>query len=220
MRGPRDFETQRSELVRELKKEGYIKRSPVEKAFMAVRREEFVVEDTRSYSYSDTPLPIICGQTISAPSMIAIMLEEADLRPGMKVLEIGTGSGYNAALLAEIAGQDSITTVERFPELVEWGGSNLRRNGYDRVKVVLGDGTLGYEPAAPYDCIMATAGAPRIPRQWITQTRVGGRIVAPIGKSSFTQTLAIATRLQTEEVDIRWGTPCAFVPLIGAEGWR
>ena len=219
MREPRDFSKQREDLVDALRREDYIRTSHVERAFRAVRREKFVTEDNRNYSYSDHPLPILCGQTISAPSMIAIMLEEADLRPGMKVLEIGTGSGYNAALLAEIVGQENLVTIERFPDLVDWGGGNLRQNGYEKVKIVLGDGTLGYEPGAPYDCIMATAGAPRIPRAWILQTKVGGRIVAPIGGSSFNQTLAIATRLKTEDVDVRWGTACAFVPLVGAEGW-
>jgi len=220
MRGPRDFKTQRENLVRELKREGYIRSADVEKAFLAVPREEFITVDNRSYTYSDSPLQIMCGQTISAPSMIAIMLEEAGLRQGMKVLEIGTGSGYNAALLAELVGQENLVTIERFSELVDWGGENLRRTGYGQVKVVLGDGTRGYEPSMPYDCIMATAGAPRIPRSWIAQTRVGGKIVAPIGKSTFNQTLAIATRLEREEVTISWGTKCAFVPLVGAEGWK
>jgi len=220
MRDSPDLGRKRAELVEELKREGYITSPAVEKAFLAVRREEFVTEDNRRHGYIDSPLPILCGQTISAPSMIAIMLEEAELKQGMKVLEIGTGSGYNAALLAEIVGQENVVSVERFPELVEWGKGNLKRAGYEGVKVILGDGTLGWESDAPYDCIMATAGAPRIPRAWVMQTEVGGKIIAPIGKSHFTQTLAIATRLQTEDVDIRWGTPCAFVPLIGAEGWK
>ena len=217
---PRDFESARRNLVDELRREGYIKGGAVERAFLTVRREEFVTEDNLRYSYSDTPLPILRGQTISAPSMIAIMLEEAALCPGMRILEIGTGSGYNAALLSEIVGQENVITIERYPELVEWGGGNLKRGGYEGVKVVLGDGTLGFEECAPYDCIMATAGAPRIPKPWIRQTKVGGKIVVTIGGSSFTQTLAIAVRQEKEEVHIRWGTPCAFVPLVGEEGWK
>jgi len=207
-------------LVGELKELRYIKSPLVEKAFLAVAREQFITEDNLRYAYVDNPLPILRGQTISAPSMIAIMLEEAELSPGTKILEIGTGSGFNAALLAEIVGQEYLTTIERYPELVEWGGGNLKRAGYSKVKVVLGDGTLGFEENAPYDCIMATAGAPRIPKSWIRQTKVGGKIVAPLGGSAFTQTLAIATRQEKEEVHIRWGTPCAFVPLVGAEGWK
>lgn len=217
---PPEFARRRTVLVGELKRAGYITSPAVEKAFMAVRREDFVTEDNHRHSYIDSPLPILCGQTISAPSMIAIMLEEADLKEAMKVLEVGTGSGYNAALLSEIVGRENVISVERFPELVEWGKGNLKRAGYEGVKVVLSDGTLGWESEAPYDCIMATAGAPRMPRAWVMQTKVGGKIIAPIGKSHFTQTLAIATRLQTEDVDIRWGTHCAFVPLIGAEGWK
>jgi len=220
MREARDFSSLREDLVRRLKRERYIRSAKVERAFLAVPREEFVTEDNRNRSYIDSPLPILCGQTISAPSMIAIMLEEAELRRGMKTLEIGTGSGYNAALLSDIVGQENLLTIERYPELVDWGSGNLRRTGYDKIRVVLGDGTRGYEPEAPYDLIMATAGAPRIPKSWIVQTKVGGRIVAPIGSSTFTQTLAVATRLEKDEVDIRWDTPCAFVPLVGEEGWK
>jgi len=215
-----DFKTRRRNLADVLKREGYIRTEEVERAFLAVPREEFVTEEERAHCYGDHPLPILCGQTISAPSMIAIMLEEAELHRGMKLLEVGAGSGYNVALLAELVGQENLVTIERYPELVEWGGGNLKRMGYDKIKVILGDGTRGYEPEAPYDCIMATAGAPRIPKSWIAQTKVGGKIVAPIGSSTFNQTLAIATRLEKEEVEIQWGTPCAFVPLVGAEGWK
>jgi len=215
-----DFEAQRRALVASLERSGYIHDPDVRRAFLAVPREEFLSPDLRSNAYVDSPLSIGAGQTISAPSMIAIMLEAAHLASGQAVLEVGTGSGYNAALLAAMAGPGNVASVERIPDLAAIGRNNLRRTGFGEVEVVVGDGTLGYPPRAPYDCIMATAGAPRIPRPWMDQTKVGGRIVAPIGRSTFNQVLTIATLGPTGRWDVREDTPCAFVPLVGAEGWR
>ena len=214
-----DFEEQRRKLVDRLVDWEYVKSPAVKDAFISVPRERFVPEDLRTSSYDDTPLPIGHGQTISAPSMIAIMLEEAALRPGEKVLEIGAGCGYNAALLAELAGPDRVVSVERIPGLADLARANLAACGY-RVEVVVGDGTEGHPPRAPYDCVFATAGAPRIPKPWNEQTRVGGRIVAPVGKSRMTQVLITARRTSESEWNVHEGTPCAFVPLIGAQGWK
>jgi len=214
-----DFEKQRRALVDRLVEWEYVKSPAVRAAFMKVPRERFVPEDVRASAYDDTPLPIGHGQTISAPSMIAIMLEEADLKPGEKVLEIGTGCGYNAALLAELAGPDRVVSVERIPGLADLARANLAACEY-RVEVVVGDGTEGHPPRAPYDCVFATAGAPRIPKPWNEQTRVGGRIVAPVGKSRMTQVLITARRTSESEWNVHEGTPCAFVPLIGAQGWK
>ena len=214
-----DFEEQRRKLVDRLVDWEYVKSPAVKDAFINVPRERFVPEDLRTSSYDDTPLPIGHGQTISAPSMIAIMLEEAALRPGEKVLEIGAGCGYNAALLAELAGPDRVVSVERIPGLADLARANLAACGY-RVEVVVGDGTEGHPPRAPYDCVFATAGAPRIPKPWNEQTRVGGRIVAPVGKSRMTQVLITARRTSESEWNVHEGTPCAFVPLIGAQGWK
>ena len=215
-----DFEGRRRTLVAALERAGYVHSPAVHRAFLGVPREQFLTADLWSDAYDDSPLPIGAGQTISAPSMIAIMLEEARLVAGASVLEVGTGSGYNAALLAAIVGPRTIVSVERIPELAEFGRENLQRTGFGGVEVVVGDGTLGYPPRAPYDCIMATAGAPAIPRPWKEQTKVGGRIVAPIGRSTFNQVLVIATRAAGDRWDVREGTACAFVPLVGAEGWH
>ena len=214
-----NWEQERRDLVERLEKWGYITSPAVRTAFLKVPRERFVPEDVRRSAYEDVPLPIGHGQTISAPSMIAIMLEEAALKPGEGVLEIGTGSGYNAALLAEIVGPDRVVSVERWPELAEVGRANLAATGH-HVEVVVGDGTKGYPPRAPYDCVIATAGAPKVPRSWMDQTKVAGRIVAPIGRSHLSQTLVTAQRVSESKWDYKEGTPCAFVPLIGAEGWR
>ena len=215
-----DFDARRRSLVVSLERGGYIRDPTVRRAFLVVPREEFVPVDLRGDAYADTPLPIGAGQTISAPSMIALMFEVAHLAAGQQVLDVGTGSGYNAALLAAIAGPRNVVSVERLPELATFGRDNLRRTGFGEVEVSVADGTLGYPPRAPYDCIMATAGAPRIPRPWMDQTRAGGRIVAPIGRSTFTQVLTVATLGPGGKWEVREDTPCAFVPLVGAEGWR
>ena len=215
----RDWDRDRKELTDKLQGWGYITSPTVRDAFLRVPRERFVPEDVRRSAYDDAPLPIGFGQTISAPSMIAIMLEEAALSRGESVLEIGTGCGYNAALVAEIVGPDRVVSIERLPELADLGRANLAACGY-RVEVVIGDGTKGHASRAPYDCVIATAGAPRIPKPWMEQTKVGGRIIAPIGRSRLNQTLVTARKISDSKWEHKEGTPCAFVPLIGSEGWR
>jgi len=202
-----------------LVRSGYIRRPSVRTAFLAVPREAFVRPEDRDEAYQDVPLPIGSGQTISAPSMIAIMLEEASLEPGERVLEIGTGSGYHAALLAAIVGTKNVVSIERHAGLADRAKANLAATGFGEVAVVVGDGSLGYAERAPYGCVMATAGAPRIPEAWRGQLAPRGRIVAPIGASAHGQVLVIATRGPDGRLEVRQGTPCAFVPLIGAQAW-
>jgi protein-L-isoaspartate(D-aspartate) O-methyltransferase len=213
-----DFEKKRQKMVNELKLRAYIVSDVVERAFLKVEREKFVPEDQMNYAYEDSPLPILCAQTISAPSMIAIMLEASEFQHGRKVLEIGTGSGYNAALIAEIVGPENVITVERHAELVKFGEENLRGAGLN-IKVVHGDGSLGCEQYAPYDRIFATAGAPKIPKSWIDQTKIGGKIIAPIGPGTFSQRLVVAKKVGEGRIESRMDTHCAFVPLIGKEAW-
>src|SRR5881392_323027 len=190
-----DFPAERVRMVDRLVRSGYLKDAAVRAAFLAVPREAFVRPEDRAAAYQDVPLPIGSGQTISAPSMIAIMLEEARLEPGERVLEIGTGSGYHAALLASLVGPRNVVTM------------------------VVGDGSLGHPDRAPYDCTIATAGAPRIPPAWPVQLAPDGRIVAPIGSSPHGQVLVVATRRSDSTLEVREGTPCAFVPLVGAQAW-
>ncbi|HKZ88674.1 MAG TPA: protein-L-isoaspartate(D-aspartate) O-methyltransferase [Thermoplasmata archaeon] len=214
-----DYDTARGRLVEDLVRTGTIRSSAVRKAFLRVPREEFVTQATRGHAYWDAPLPIPHGQTISAPSMIAIMLEEAHLSNGERVLEVGTGSGYHAALLGCLVGPEQVVSVERLGSLAEWGRSNLERTGFGAVRVVVRDGSLGYPEGAPYDCILATAGAPRIPDAWGGQLAPSGRIVAPVGGSRREQVLVVAIRRPDGSLDVRSSVPCAFVPLIGSDAW-
>lgn len=211
----------RRRLVAILKDLGYIRSPKVERAMLVVPRELFVPDDVREYAYDDRPLPIGYGQTISAPSIVAHMTELLDPRPGDKVLEIGTGSGYQAAILAEIVTPGGhVWSIERIPELAEFARRNLERTGYsDRVTVIVGDGSLGYEPAAPYDKIMVTAAAPRVPEPLIKQLKPGGRLVAPIGPLPF-QVLTIVDKREDGSLEIRRDLEVVFVPLIGEYGWK
>ncbi len=209
----------RLRLVASLVRGREIRSEPVRQAFLAVPREEFVRPEDRRDAYDNTPLPIGHGQTISAPSMIAIMLEKADFRQGERVLEIGTGSGYQAALTAALVGAENVVSIERIAELAAWGRLNLDRTGFSRVTVFTGDGSLGFPGSAPYDAIVATAGAPRLPAAWTAQLGPRGRIVAPVGESRYAQELVLVRRRPDGGLEIRRSTPCAFVPLVGEQAW-
>ena len=230
LKGVRNFSLLRKMMVDKLKKEGIIKSKEVERAFLTVPREEFVWPDMKNLAYEDTPLPLGgTGQTISAPHMVAIMLEEFDLKPGLKVLEIGTGSGYNAALMAEIVKptnsitKGNVITIERVPELIQFPKYNLDRTGYyNRVNVILGDGTLGYPARSEemlYDRIMVTAAAPHIPNCLKNQLKINGIILAPIG-NTFMQTLVKLRKFEGGRINIEEVCGCVFVALIGEDGFR
>lgn len=214
-----DLAMARARMVDRLVRSGYVRDPRVREAFLAVPREAFVRPEERASAYEDMPLPIGSGQTISAPSMIAIMLEEAGLQAGERVLEIGTGSGYHAALLAFLVGPRWVVSIERHAPLADLARSNLASIGSTAVTVVVGDGSLGLPGRAPYDCILATAGAPRLPEAWPSQLTPRGRILAPIGASRHGQVLVVATRRPDGSLEVRESTPCAFVPLIGAQAW-
>ncbi len=221
------FEEARRRLVEELRRLGYIRSEKVYRAMLRVPREEFVPPEYRDLAYEDTPLPIGYGATISAPHMVAYMTELLDPDLGHRVLEVGTGSGYHAAVLAEIVAPSDaprekwghVWTIERVPELAEYARRNLERTGYaDRVTVVVGDGTLGLPEHAPYDRILVTAAAPRIPEPLVEQLKPGGRMVIPVG-DWLDQVLVVVDKTREGNVVVREDLPVRFVPLIGRHGW-
>jgi protein-L-isoaspartate(D-aspartate) O-methyltransferase len=179
-------------------------------AMRRVPRHLFVPEDRRRHAYQDRPVPIGYGQTISQPLVVAYMTETLQPRPGMRVLEIGTGSGYQAAVLAEIL--DEVFTIEIVGELARWGEANLRNAGYDRVQVRHADGYHGWEEHAPFDAIIVTAAADHVPPPLLAQLRDGGRMVIPVGSPFRTQTLMLVTR-DGNDIVTRSLLPVRFVPL-------
>lgn len=205
--------------VENLVREGIIKSEAVRRVFLKYPRYLFVEDRYKKYAHLDEPLPIPAGQTISAPHMVAIMLELADLRSGMNVLEIGTGSGWNAALISELVKTD-VYTIERIPELVEFARKNLERAGVKNVHVILGDGTKGFPPKAPYDRIIVTAGAPDIPRPLVEQLKPGGKLIIPVGSYHLWQDLLEVVKKPDGSIKVRNHGGVAFVPLIGEYGWR
>ena len=204
-------------MVERLKSLGYIKSEHVFNAMLKVPRDVFVPEELKSHAYEDRPLPIGMGQTISAPHMVAIMCELLELEKDSKVLEIGSGSGYHACVIAEIVGEGQVFSVEKIERLSERARENLETAGCKRAQVITGDGTNGYEKEAPYDRILVTAGAPDIPTSLIEQLKIGGRLVIPIG-SMYLQDLILIEKLE-DRIERRNLGGCAFVPLIGDHGW-
>ncbi|MBD3235959.1 MAG: protein-L-isoaspartate(D-aspartate) O-methyltransferase [Candidatus Eisenbacteria bacterium] len=193
-----------------------IRDARVLEAFRRVPRHEFVEPAMAAQAYADRPLPIGHGQTISQPYMVAIMTELLDLQPDHRVLEIGTGSGYQAAILAELA--RSVFTVERMPELARAARERFDRLGLDNILQRVGDGTLGWKQYAPYDRIVVTAGAPRVPASLRDQLVDGGLLVVPTG-SRLGQVLELIRR-EGERFAHERSIACTFVPLCGAEGWQ
>jgi protein-L-isoaspartate(D-aspartate) O-methyltransferase len=186
-------------------------------AMEKVPRERFVPDDTRDFAYEDTPLHIGHGQTISAPSMVAIMCDILDVRDGNKVLDIGTGWGYHAAILSVLAGSGTVYSVERIPELAERAKKILGELGYDNVKVLVGDGSEGLQEFAPYDRINVAAAAPDIPGALTEQLAEGGRLVVPVGR--YLQELILVLKKNGRTETYRKGG-VAFVPLVGKAGFK
>jgi len=184
-------------------------------AMAKVPRHVFVTTDGCG-AYDDTPLPIGAGQTISQPYMVAVMTEALALRGHEVVLDVGTGSGYQSAILCELCRQ--VYSTERIPELAERAWETLVRLGYRNVEIVIGDGTLGLPEHAPYDGILVGAATPSLPLPWMAQLAEGGRIVAPVG-DRWSQTLTVAAK-QGGEIRQRATIGCVFVPLIGKFGFQ
>ncbi len=187
-------------------------------AFRTVPREAFVGPDQADRAHGDHPLPIAAGQTISQPYIVALMIEAAAIGPQDKVLEIGAGSGYAAAVLSRIARE--VIAVERHSELVKIASGRLLELGYDNVRIALGDGTRGWPDEAPFDAILAAAAGSHVPQALIDQLAPGGRIVMPLGEPGGVQQLVEVNKAADGSLERSDLGPVRFVALIGEEGWN
>lgn len=208
---------EKMQLVESWESSRAIQNKNVIEAFKKVPRELFVLPEYRADAYKDEPLPILAGQTISQPSTVVLMLDALEVRPGQKVLEIGAGSGYNAALLGVLVGtKGKVVSTEIIPELVQFAKKNLKSAGMTNVTVVKRDGSKGYAKEAPYDRIICTAAAPRIPKVLVDQLEDNGILLIPVG-SGYLQKMIRARKakgkLETENLG-----DYVFVPLTGEYG--
>jgi len=208
--------TERRRMVEQFVARG-VRDEAVLAAMQSVPREAFITAELAEFAYEDAPLPIEAGQTISQPYIVAAMTAALELAAGDRVLEVGTGSGYAAAVLGRIA--DQVYTIERHAELAEAAARRLRELGYSNVHVRHGDGTLGWPEHAPYDAVVVAAGGPEVPKPLLEQLAVGGRLVIPIGPTPRAQTLVRVRRTGADAYAREDLGAVRFVPLIGAEGW-
>jgi protein-L-isoaspartate(D-aspartate) O-methyltransferase len=211
-----DFDAKRREMVEQQLKARDIVDTKVLKAMLEVPRHEFVPVEMREVAYGDFPLPIGDGQTISQPYIVALMTQELALKGDEKVLEVGTGSGYQAAIVSRLA--KTVYTMERIPGLAAEAEKNMKKLCYLNVNVIVGDGTLGLKRYAPYDAIIVTAACYKIPKALKEQLKDGGRLVIPVG-DEWGQALVKITKSGKEFIE-RKICDCAFVPLIGEDGYK
>jgi len=214
--GTQPFATERFSMVESQLRQRGIRDERLLAAMSKVPRHEFVSQQNWNEAYADHPIPIAEKQTTSQPYMIAAMVQAAQIKPEDRVLEIGAGSGYQTALLAELASQ--VFAVERYASLAETAQKTLERLGYRNAKIVTGDGSLGLAEAAPFDAIIVSAAAPRIPQALMDQLAVGGRLLIPVGEAD-QQVLQLIQRNADGSISVRMLEGCRFVPLIGEQGF-
>ncbi|HID94645.1 MAG TPA: protein-L-isoaspartate(D-aspartate) O-methyltransferase [Candidatus Latescibacteria bacterium] len=211
-----DYKAARAKMVASQLEARDIVNPKVLEVMRKVPRHRFVDEGLWSQAYLDHPLPIGKGQTISQPYMVALMTQTLGLSGDEKVLEVGTGSGYQAAILAEMARE--VYTIERCPELAERARLVLEGLGYENVTIKIGNGTIGWKEHAPYDRIIVTAGAPDVPRSLVEQLKDGGRMVIPIGGTYYQDLVVVEKKGEKTTREAICG--CSFVPLVGKHGWK
>jgi protein-L-isoaspartate(D-aspartate) O-methyltransferase len=207
------------ELIKHMKNTGMLTEKRVEEAVRNVPRHLFIPKEYEKYAYSDEPLPIGEGQTISQPSVVVRMTEWLDPKKGDKILEIGAGSGWQAGILGYLVGpKGKVYTIERVRELVKSARKNLKKAGIKNVEVLEGDGTKGLPEKAPFDKVMITAATPKIPDPLVEQLKEGGRIIAPVGR--FSQVMILAEKKKGKLEVIKREGWYRFVPLLGEHGFR
>jgi protein-L-isoaspartate(D-aspartate) O-methyltransferase len=214
--GSEPFATERFSMVESQLRQRGIRDERLLAAMSKVPRHEFVSQQNWNKAYADHPIPIAENQTTSQPYMIAAMVQAAQIKPEDRVLEIGAGSGYQTAVLAELASQ--VFAVERYASLTEAAQKALERLGYRNARIITGDGSLGLPEAAPFDSIIVSAAAPRIPQALIEQLAVGGRLLVPVGDAD-QQVLQLIQRNTDGTTSVRTLEGCRFVPLIGEQGF-
>lgn len=211
------FERQREQMVAQQIAGRGIWHEPTLAAMRAVPREMFVPAHLQEYAYEDAPLPIDEGQTISQPFVVALMLQSLELKPEDRMLEIGAGSGYAAAVASRIV--TAVYAIERHPSLAHAAQRRIHMLGYDNVFITVGDGTLGWPEHAPFDAILVSAGGPDIPHPLLKQLAIGGRLVIPVGSEQRAQELRRVRRLNERDFAHESLGHVQFVPLIGEAGW-
>lgn len=205
-----------NDLINYLKNSRFLNDKKIEDAFRNIPRHEFVPSSELDHAYYNEPLPIKKNQTISQPAVVSRMTEWLDVRQGQKVLEIGTGSGWQTAILSYLVGQGIVYSVEIKPELVKFAQENLKKLGINNVHIILSDGSIGYSKASPYDRIMITAACTEIPLPLLDQLADGGLLIAPVGDSS--QSLVLLQKTRKGIIKIKNESHYVFVPLLGKFG--
>jgi protein-L-isoaspartate(D-aspartate) O-methyltransferase len=212
----KNYHTPLNNLINILKNSRFLNDDSVESAFRNIPRHEFVLESELDNAYSNEPLPIMNKQTISQPAVVSRMTEWLDVKKGQKILEIGTGSGWQSAILSYLVGDGTVYSVERHPELAKFAQENLKKFKIDNVHVVLGDGSQGYSEASLYDRIIITAACTEIPLPLFDQLNENGIIIGPVGDTS--QSLVLLKKTSKGIVEIKNESHYVFVPLIGKFG--
>jgi len=210
------YQLELNDLIYTLRDSGFLTDNKVESAFRNIPRHEFVPTSELDRAYYNEPIAILKDQTISQPGVVSRMTEWLDVKDGQKILEIGTGSGWQSAILSYLVGRGTIYSVERHPELAKFAQENLEKLGIDNVHVILDDGSLGYSDASPYDRIIVTAACTEIPLPLLEQLDENGLILAPVGDSS--QSLVLLKKTSEGIVEIKNQSNYVFVPLLGKFG--
>ena len=210
------YQTALDDLIKTIKDYGFLSNEKVESAFRTIPRHEFVVPSELARAYYNEPLSIMNNQTISQPGVVSRMTEWLDVQDGQKILEIGTGSGWQTAILSYMVGNGTVYSIERLPELVNFARENLEKLGIDNAHVILGDGSMGYPEESPYDRIIITAACTEIPLPLLEQLDENGLIIAPVGDLS--QSMILLKKISGEIVEIKNESNYIFVPLLGKFG--
>lgn len=206
------------EMIWKIKQAGHLKSTELEKALLELPREKFVSASLKRFAYDDVPISLSHRQTVSQPTTVVVMTEALEVKKTDKILEIGTGSGWQAAILSKLT-KKNVFTVETIHELVELARHNLAENKIKNVKVIEGDGSKGLKKYAPYDKIIVTAASPEIPQPLLDQLKIGGKMVVPIG-DYYSQEMTVITKMSKTKYDKKFIGYFTFVPLIGKYGFE